>query len=72
MLLVDAKNVFHMFNRQLAIWKARCYWPNAAIYLYKTYRGNSELIIRYIKTKLYSKEGVIQGNPTSMLKHMLK
>src|SRR5436190_2375681 len=53
-------------NRQMALWQARCLWPKAARFLYNTYRDNTEMIIRDNATQIFSKEGVIQGDPMSM------
>lgn len=66
LLVVDAKNVFNMANRQMELGQARCYWPKASRYLYNTYRGNADLIIRDNFDQLSSKGGVIQGDPMSM------
>lgn len=66
MLLVDANNAFNSMNRQLALWQARIYWPHCARFLYNTYNGHAELVIRDSDMRLYSKEGVTQGDPLAM------
>lgn len=66
MLLVDANNAFNSVNRQLALWQARIYWPHCARFLYNTYNGHAELVIRNSDTRMYSKEGVTQGDPLAM------
>jgi uncharacterized C2H2 Zn-finger protein len=66
MILVDANNAFNSVNRQLALWQARIYWPHCARFLYNTYNGHAELVIRDSDIRLYSKEGVTQGDPLAM------
>lgn len=66
MLLVDADNAFNSVNRQLALWQARIYWPHCARFLYNTYNGHAELVIRDSDMRLCSKEGVTQGDPLAM------
>jgi hypothetical protein len=66
-ILVDAANAFNSVNRKSALWNARMRWPRCARFLYNTYRGNSQLIVQGTDECLYSKEGVTQGDPLSML-----
>lgn len=67
MLLVDANNAFNAVNRQLALWQARIYSPHCARFLYNTYNGHAELLFHDSDTRLYSREGVTQGDPLAML-----
>ncbi|KAF6200183.1 hypothetical protein GE061_006484 [Apolygus lucorum] len=67
LLLVDAKNAFNAMNRMVALWQARIRWPRCARFLYNTYKGHAELVFRGSENKLYSREGVTQGDPLAML-----
>lgn len=67
LLLVDAANAFNSVNRIEALYQARVRWPRCSRYLYNTYCGSSALIIQGEDRILYSKEGVTQGDPLSML-----
>ena len=64
MLLVDAKN---SVTRVAAIWNARVLWPCASRFIFNTYQGFSFLVIKGSSEFILSKEGVIQGDPLSML-----
>lgn len=66
-LLVDAANAFNSVNRKCALYNARILWPRCSRFIFNTYRGYSPLIIRGTHEILYSKEGVTQGDPLSML-----
>ncbi|KAF6209915.1 hypothetical protein GE061_015669 [Apolygus lucorum] len=70
-LMVDANNAFNTINRKLALWQVRVYWPRCARFIYNTYRGYAELVIRGEQESLLSKEGVRQGDPLSMLVYSL-
>ncbi|KAF6203557.1 hypothetical protein GE061_001889 [Apolygus lucorum] len=67
LLLVDAKNAFNAMNRMVALWQALIRWPRCARFLYNTYKGHAELVFRGSENKLYSREGVTQGDPLAML-----
>jgi len=66
MIMVDADNAFNRINRTHALWQARIQWPRAARFLYNTYQSGSELVISGSKKRLYSQEGVTQGDPLLM------
>ena len=63
---MDAANAFNAMNRKAALWHARHLWPQAARYLYNTYKGWAPLIVAGDKKPLYSREGTTQGDPLSM------
>ena len=71
LLLVDAKNAFNSVNRCASLWNARILWPRGARYLFNTYRGFSKLWISGSSEFLFSKEGVSQGDPLSMLMYAM-
>ena len=71
LLLVDAKNAFNSVNRCASLWNARILWPRGARYLFNTYRGFSKLWISGSSDFLFSKEGVSQGDPLSMLMYAM-
>ena len=67
LLLVDAKNAFNVVSRVTALWNARILWPRCSRFLFNTYRGYSMLLMKGSEHILYSKEGITQGDPLSML-----
>ena len=71
LLLVDAKNAFNAVNREATLWNARVQWPRASRFLFNTYRGHSILVVQGTSEYIFSKEGVTQGDPLSMLLYML-
>ena len=66
-LLVDAVNAFNLMSRVTALWNARILWPRCSRFLFNTYRGFAVLLLRNSEEFLYSREGVTQGDPLSML-----
>src|ERR1700709_1424757 len=70
-LLVDAANAFNSINRTAALINARVLWPRCARFLFNTYRGHSALKVQHADRLLYSREGVTQGDPLSMMMYGL-
>ena len=67
LLLVDANNAFNVVSRVTALWNACILWPRCSCFLFNTYHGYSMLLLKGSEHILYSKEGVTQGDPLSML-----
>ena len=70
-LMVDASNAFNSINRLAILWNARTLWPRCSRFLFNTYRGWAPLIMKGTSTILYSREGVTQGDPLSMLAYAI-
>ena len=66
LLMVDARNAFNSLNRSSLLWNIRILWPRASRFVFNTYKGHSPLIIKGCTEVLFSREGVIQGDPLSM------
>uniref|UniRef100_A0A1X7SXQ2 Reverse transcriptase domain-containing protein n=1 Tax=Amphimedon queenslandica TaxID=400682 RepID=A0A1X7SXQ2_AMPQE len=66
LLMVDARNAFNSLNRSSLLWNIRILWPRASRFVFNTYKGHSPLIIKGYAEVLFSREGVIQGDPLSM------
>ena len=49
------------------LWNSRVLWPHCSRFLFNTYRGWAPLVLKGSPSLLYSKEGVTQGDPLSML-----
>ena len=71
MLMVDASNAFNSINRITLLWNVRILWPRASRFLFNTYQGWSPLLIKNSPELLFSKEGVIQGDPISMFMYAI-
>ena len=71
-LLDDAANAFNSLNHAAMLMHARVLWPRCARFLFNTYRGWSVLVLRGSSTYLYTKEGVTQGDPLSMLMYTIR
>ena len=56
-----------MINREAALWNPHVLWPRCCCFLFNTYRGYAKLIVKGCDEFLYSREGVMQGDPMSML-----
>ena len=70
LLLVDARNGFNELGRKAMLWTARHQWPSSARFAFNCYRHWSTLVVRRDQQPaelLYSREGVVQGDPLSML-----
>ena len=68
-LMLDARNAFSSINRIVILWNVRILWPRASRFIFNTYRGWSQLIMKKCSTPLFSPEGIVQGrqgDPMSM------
>ena len=66
MLVIDATNAFNSINRVSLLWNVRVLWPRASRFIFNTYRGWAPLVVRGSEDVLFSREGIIQGDPLSM------
>ena len=48
------------------LWNVRVPWPRASRFVFNTYRGWAPLVLKGCEESLYSKEGIVQGDPLSM------
>ena len=65
-LMMDASNAFNSINRFALLWNSRVLWPRCSRFLFNTYQGWAPLILKDTAEVLYSKEGIVQGDPLSM------
>jgi len=65
-LLADAANAFNSMNCATILLHARVLWAHCAHFLFNTYKGWSEWVLKGSATLLHSKEGVTQGDPLFM------
>jgi hypothetical protein len=73
-LLVDARSVFNEGNRTKMCWTVRHVWPSGAWYVFNCYQHWLVLVVRAGNgnvTFLFSKEGITQGDPLSMVAYGL-
>ena len=71
-LLADATNGFNELNRKAMLWTVRHLWPAGARFAFNCYRHHATLVCRKGGNsancyRLYSKEGVTQGDPLAMV-----
>ena len=73
-ILVDAKNAFNELNIYTMLWTVRHLWPSGCRFVFNCYSHWSTLIIRgraKSSYSLFSKAGVTQGDPLSMVVYAL-
>jgi hypothetical protein len=67
---LDASNAFNTINRAAMLYVIRYEWPEAAMFVFNTYKHHGRLTIRSIQggdpIHLYSQTGITQGCPLSM------
>ena len=70
-LLIDAQNEFNEENRTAMIWAVRHEWPSGKQFTFSCYRHLATLVERDTGEGsghfLYSKEGVTQGDPLTII-----
>ena len=54
-------------NREAAFWNTKVLWPRCSRFLSNTYCGYATLVVHGSSEYVYSKEGVTQGDPLSMM-----
>ena len=72
--MVDAYNGFIEFSRKAMLWTIRHRWANGSWLVFNCYRHAAVLILRRrngLAVTLLSREGVMQGNPLSMVVYEL-
>lgn len=73
-LCIDATNAFNEMNRVTMLWTIRHEWPQGALFVFNCYKHWARLVAhdpsgdQYI---LFSKVGVTQGDPVSMIAYGL-
>jgi hypothetical protein len=69
-LIIDARNAFNEQNRTVMLWVVRHEWPSGARFTFNCYHHWCTLVIRGKDGNgaviIFSKEGVVQGDPLSM------
>ena len=68
-LLIDASNAFNRLNRRVALSNVKTVCPSLATVLTNTYRGHAALFVG--SEKIYSQEGITQGDPLSLVFYAL-
>ena len=58
---------FNFLKRVTALWNAHVLLPQCSRFLFNTYRGHAVSVVHGSNEYLYSREGVTQGDPLSML-----
>jgi hypothetical protein len=69
-LQLDAQNAFNELDRSVMLWIARHEWPTAFHFVFNCYQHHALLVVHSSSGKrffLYSKVGVTQGDPLSMV-----
>ena len=66
-LPVDARNAFNSVDHVAALWNARVLWRQCSRFLFNSYHGYARLFIQRSDHFLLSKEGMMQGDPLSMM-----
>jgi len=69
-LCVDARNAFNELNRTTMLWVVRHEWPAGCVFTFNCYRHYARLVIRENSGKavtIFSRAGVTQGDPISMI-----
>ena len=65
-LIMDAANAFSSLNRIATLWNVRVLWPRGSRFIFNSYRRWVALVVLGSGSFLYSKEGVMQGDPLLM------
>ena len=72
-LLIDARNEFNKENLTAMLWAVRHEWPSGALFTFNCYRHWATLLESDTGDEsghlLHRKEGVIQGDPLSMISY---
>ena len=70
-LMIDATNAFNSINWVSLLWNARILRPTASQFLFNCYKGWACLVLSNYSEYIYSREGVTQGDPISMLMYAI-